>query len=151
MNGEHNNVHPVIAPCSYYVDDHHDAMALEEAYFADYDRAMANAALEADYNDYYVNHYLCDEEDDDMMEVEEEEDDEVQGDEEEPGLLDGYDYNNDSLLRLIVGVQSYLADLSQAGMDKRDSPLLELQYKMYTYLRQRAFDMGLNLETILQC
>ncbi|KAI9315164.1 hypothetical protein BX666DRAFT_1835762, partial [Dichotomocladium elegans] len=53
-----------------------------------------------------------------------------------------YDYEQDSLLHLIVGVQSYLTDMSAAGIDRKDSPLLELQYKMYTYLKRRAYEMG---------
>ncbi|KAH8556621.1 hypothetical protein BGW37DRAFT_405488, partial [Umbelopsis sp. PMI_123] len=52
----------------------------------------------------------------------------------------------DALLNLIVGVQQYLADLQTAGANNRqDSPLLELQYKMYTYLKQRACEMGMDL------
>ncbi|KAG2233850.1 hypothetical protein INT48_005296 [Thamnidium elegans] len=50
---------------------------------------------------------------------------------------DYYDYRNDSLLELVVGVQTYLAEQA-----KFDSPLYGLQYKLYTYMRQRALDLG---------
>ncbi|CDS05784.1 hypothetical protein LRAMOSA08312 [Lichtheimia ramosa] len=55
-----------------------------------------------------------------------------------------YDYQQDALLHLVVGVQSYLADLSCSGLsnDQQASPLNDLQYKMYTYLKRRAHDMG---------
>ncbi|KAI9478475.1 MAG: hypothetical protein EXX96DRAFT_571029 [Benjaminiella poitrasii] len=39
-----------------------------------------------------------------------------------------------SLFQLILDVQSYLTEAP------KDSPLLALQYKMYTYLKQRAYD-----------
>ncbi|KAI8141205.1 hypothetical protein BJV82DRAFT_503069, partial [Fennellomyces sp. T-0311] len=52
-------------------------------------------------------------------------------------------YNNDALLYLIMGVQSYISEMSNNGlMNERDSPLFELQYKMYTYMKQRACEMG---------
>ncbi|EIE89425.1 hypothetical protein G6F46_003304 [Rhizopus delemar] len=44
---------------------------------------------------------------------------------------------NDRLLKLIVDVQSYLSEAPTS-----DSPLLALQYKMYTYLKQRALEMN---------
>ncbi|GAA5809847.1 hypothetical protein MFLAVUS_003262 [Mucor flavus] len=50
---------------------------------------------------------------------------------------DYYDYRNDSLLELVVGVQTYLTEQA-----KFDSPLYDLQYKLYTYMRQRALDLG---------
>jgi U3 small nucleolar ribonucleoprotein component len=52
---------------------------------------------------------------------------------EEIGIMD------DSLLKLIVDVQCYLSEAST------DSPLFALQYKMYTYLKQRAFEMGMEV------
>jgi hypothetical protein len=59
--------------------------------------------------------------------------------------------DQDALLNLIVGVQQYLADLQTAGANNRqDSPLLELQYKMYTYLKQRACEMGMDLDEALE-
>ncbi|KAL0095875.1 hypothetical protein J3Q64DRAFT_1615238, partial [Phycomyces blakesleeanus] len=53
------------------------------------------------------------------------------------------DYQNDSLLNLVVGVQSYLSDMTTQPT-QHVSPLLDLQYKMYIYLKQRAIDMGLD-------
>jgi hypothetical protein len=59
--------------------------------------------------------------------------------------------NQDALLKLIVGVQQYLSDLQNAGANNhQDSPLLELQYKMYTYLKQRACEMGMDLDEALE-
>jgi hypothetical protein len=59
--------------------------------------------------------------------------------------------DQDALLNLIVGVQQYLADLQNAGANNRqDSPLLDLQYKMYTYLKQRACEMGMDLDEALE-
>ncbi|ORX45713.1 hypothetical protein DM01DRAFT_1339940 [Hesseltinella vesiculosa] len=63
---------------------------------------------------------------------------------------DTYHYENDALLKLIVGVQSYLTDAACDGMDRQDSPLLDLQYKMYMYLKQRASDMGVDLHALDQ-
>ncbi|KAI8970968.1 hypothetical protein BDB01DRAFT_813147 [Pilobolus umbonatus] len=51
------------------------------------------------------------------------------------------EYHDDSLIKLIVDVQSYLMDAPT------DSPLLALQYKMYTYLKQRAYDMGMDVSS----
>lgn len=81
----------------------------EETCFSQYDCDMANAAAEADYQDYYEEQ--------------------------------SYDYQSDSLLELVVGVQSYLAE-QQANSTKCDSPLYNLQYKLYTYMRQRALELG---------
>ncbi|KAI7903043.1 uncharacterized protein BX663DRAFT_509333 [Cokeromyces recurvatus] len=39
-----------------------------------------------------------------------------------------------NLFQLILDVQSYLTEAP------KDSPLLALQYKMYTYLKQRAYE-----------
>ncbi|KAI9289286.1 hypothetical protein BC943DRAFT_314020 [Umbelopsis sp. AD052] len=59
--------------------------------------------------------------------------------------------DQDALLKLIVGVQQYLSDLQNAGANnQQDSPLLELQYKMYTYLKQRACEMGMDLDEALE-
>lgn len=81
------------------------------------------------------------------MELDQEDDQQRQGDENniEQHL---YNYQEDSLLHLIVGVQSYLSDMANAGIDRNDSPLLDLQYKMYTYLKQRACDMGVDAENL---
>ncbi|KAG2232550.1 hypothetical protein BDF21DRAFT_428822 [Thamnidium elegans] len=51
-------------------------------------------------------------------------------------------YVDDSLLKLIVDVQSYLSEAPT------DSPLFALQYKMYTYLRQRASELGMDVSAI---
>ncbi|KAG2212304.1 hypothetical protein INT47_001663 [Mucor saturninus] len=50
--------------------------------------------------------------------------------------------DDDSLLRLIVDVQCYLSEAPT------DSPLFALQYKMYTYLKQRASEMGMDVTSI---
>ncbi|CAO3631689.1 unnamed protein product [Mucor hiemalis] len=91
----------------------------EKSYFQEYDQEMIEAVTEAECYDYYEQ----------QEEVEEEE--EMQ--QEEEYILDH------SLLKLIVDVQSYLAEAPQ------DSPLFALQYKMYTYLKQRATEMGMEI------
>ncbi|KAI8330269.1 hypothetical protein BD560DRAFT_416371 [Blakeslea trispora] len=50
---------------------------------------------------------------------------------------------DEGLLKLILDVQSYLAEAPQ------DSPLFALQYKMYTYLRQRASELGMNISSLM--
>ena len=149
----------------------------EQAYFDEYDRAFDQATLEADYYDAYYEEQQQEQEDETMMEMDqvdnneqyyyyeendnmidinaknnimndnEQEQQEQQEEGEETQTQDSYDYQRDSLLHLIVGVQSYLSDASALNMDRNDSPLADLQYKMYTYLKQRACDMGVDMET----
>lgn len=97
----------------------------EEGFFQDYDQEMIEAVAEADYFDYYEQQQ--------QGEDEEEEQEEEEMQQEEEYILDH------SLLKLIVDVQSYLSEAPQ------DSPLFALQYKMYTYLKQRAFEMGMDI------
>lgn len=87
-----------------------DEYQSELNYFNEYDQEMVEAVNEAEYQDYYQ-----------------------QEQDEETNIMD------DSLLKLIVDVQSYLAEAPT------DSPLFALQYKMYTYLKQRAFEMGMEV------
>ncbi|KAI8047827.1 uncharacterized protein B0P05DRAFT_565205 [Gilbertella persicaria] len=47
------------------------------------------------------------------------------------------------LLKLILDVQSYIAEAPQ------DSPLYPLQYKMYTYLKQRVSELGMDISSLL--
>ncbi|KAI7860006.1 hypothetical protein BDC45DRAFT_495462 [Circinella umbellata] len=144
----------------------------EQAYFDEYDRAFDQATLEADYYDAYYEQE--DQEDETMMEIDQVDNDEQyyyneennnmndinakndimndneqeqQEEGEETQTKNSYDYQRDSLLHLIVGVQSYLSDASALNMDRNDSPLADLQYKMYTYLKQRACDMGVDMDT----
>lgn len=122
----------------------------EESYFGDYDRAVAAAALTADYYDSNYDHYhpdgFVEQEDENVMELDQEDDQQPEAGEHNIEHL--YNYQEDSLLHLIVGVQSYLSDMANAGIDRNDSPLLDLQYKMYTYLKQRACDMGVDAENL---
>lgn len=53
-----------------------------------------------------------------------------------------YDYRHDSLLELVVGVQSYLTEQQAVSSKISDSPLYNLQYKLYSYMRQRALELG---------
>lgn len=124
----------------------------EQALFGEYDRAIATAALTADYYDYYNNDNALSADLDNLDEdvvmdnyYDKEQDQEEDNDIENQSV---YDYQNDSLLHLIVGVQSYLSDVSSAGIDRHDSPLLDLQYKMYTYLKRRACDMGVDIDNL---
>ncbi|KAI8391147.1 uncharacterized protein BYT42DRAFT_555791 [Radiomyces spectabilis] len=97
-------------------------LAAEEAYFAHYDQEILDTIAVADYEDGCMqNDY----------------DDEIMNDNEYV-LNDHYDdaehdYCSDSLLNLVLDVQSYLEEACHAGFVKTDSPLLELQYKMHLY------------------
>ncbi|CEP18265.1 hypothetical protein [Parasitella parasitica] len=102
----------------------------EEECYAQYDLEVAHAVAEADYEDYYYEYHYQDDQDDTMDEYEDYQQ------QNEP-----YDYRNDSLLSLVVGVQNYLTEQAETS-SKCDSPLYNLQYKMYTYMRQRAIELG---------
>ncbi|KAI7882567.1 hypothetical protein K492DRAFT_160349 [Lichtheimia hyalospora FSU 10163] len=132
----------------------------QDCYFDQYDRAMEAARLSADIQDYcYSQQYLWQQneqvnDDTMMMEYQEEENNYYYDDENM--MMEEYDrqsiasqesYNNEALLSLIAGVQSYLSDATNAGIVK-DSPLLELQYKMYTYMKQQACEMGYNVDEL---
>jgi hypothetical protein len=135
-----------------------DAIHAEEVFFAEYDEAMS---LEADYFDHHqqqiyhehqnvTDRCLGNANSDDRhaqnqqdLQEEEEEDDNMDTDDVV------YDYQDDALLKLIVGVQSYISDLTSVGVDRHDSPLIGLQYKMYTYLKQRVDDMGVDVDSLM--
>lgn len=51
------------------------------------------------------------------------------------------EYSNDALLQLILGVQDYIAETANAGITV-NPPLMDLQWKMYHYMRQQALEMG---------
>ncbi|CEP11750.1 hypothetical protein [Parasitella parasitica] len=87
-----------------------DEYQSELIYFNEYDQNMVEVVNAAEYQDYYQQEH--------------------QG--QEINVMD------DSLLNLIVNVQSYLAEAPT------DSPLFALQYKMYTYLKQHAFEIKMN-------
>lgn len=141
-------------------------MEEQDCYFDQYDRAMEAARLSADIQDYcYSQHYLWQQKeqvnadnDDDVMDYQEEENNYYyynnDGDENMMMMEEDDDrqeeessYNNEALLSLIAGVQSYLTDATNAGIVK-DSPLLELQYKMYIYMKQQACEMGYNVDEL---
>jgi hypothetical protein len=89
----------------------------EKEYYANYDHEMNEAITDANYQD-----QLCNNEDE-----------------------EGYDYQNDPLLELIMGVQSYLIEQANIYDGKMiDSPLYNLQYKMHAYMRQRASELGID-------
>ncbi|CDS08745.1 hypothetical protein LRAMOSA10106 [Lichtheimia ramosa] len=138
-------------------------MEEQDCYFDQYDRAMEAARLSADIQDYcYSQHYLwqhneqVNDDDDDTMMMDYQEEEENNYDDDEQNMMEEDDqqsiaseesYNNEALLSLIAGVQSYLTDATNAGIVK-DSPLLELQYKMYTYMKQQACEMGYNVDEL---
>jgi len=41
----------------------------------------------------------------------------------------------DPLLRLCVGVQAYIYELRQRGASHNDSPLLDIEYKLHSYVQ----------------
>lgn len=131
-------------------EDHHSG----GIYFMDHNVAKDNTttALEWMDDNYYCenDHYpyayydqILNNGEDDMYDFEGQ-----QEEQHHQGEQVAYDYRQDALLHLVVGVQSYLSDLSCSGLsnDQQDSPLNDLQYKMYTYLKRRAHDMGVIAE-----
>ncbi|SAM08598.1 hypothetical protein [Absidia glauca] len=116
--------------------------AQEASDFAQYDHAMYEDYCDDDQQQEYdddPSYYSDDYEDDDAM------------------AWDGSDYNQDgqdekshddsALLRLILGVQMYLGETNVSGT-KDDTPLMELQYKMYTYMKQRALELGMDTSSL---
>ncbi|CAO3627653.1 unnamed protein product [Mucor fragilis] len=119
-------------PHPYQYQEQEMQEAEEEDYcYSQYDLQVANAVAEADYQDYYCEYQYQDEY------MEEYDDEEPQQYQQDPS----YDYRNDSLLSLVVGVQNYLTEQADQS-SKCDSPLYNLQYKMYVYMRQRAIELG---------
>ncbi|KAI8637592.1 hypothetical protein BD408DRAFT_424309 [Parasitella parasitica] len=116
--------------CQYQYQVQEKQQQEEEECYTQYDLEVANAVAEADYEDYYCESHYQDNQDESMSEYE---DDQQQN---QP-----YDYRNDSLLSLVVGVQNYLTEQAD-NSSKCDSPLYNLQYKMYIYMRQRAIELG---------
>ncbi|KAI8879020.1 hypothetical protein K501DRAFT_287593 [Backusella circina FSU 941] len=99
----------------------------EQVYFNEYDMAMEEAINDADR---YIEELH-------QMQQQEEEvgiDSEIIQEEQQAPVDENY-IIDESLLRLIVDVQSYLTEAPT------DSPLLKLQYKMYTYFKQRVTEM----------
>ncbi|CEI95241.1 hypothetical protein RMCBS344292_09432 [Rhizopus microsporus] len=84
-----------------------------------------------EYENAYFNDY-----DQEMVEAVNEADYNDQQKEQEDQEQDDEYIIDERLLKLIVDVQSYLSEVPAA-----DSPLLALQYKMYTYLKQRAMEI----------
>jgi hypothetical protein len=118
---------------------------MEDAHYVQYDLEVANAVAEADYQDYYYEQQL--QQLQQLQQIEEEYFDEEEEEEEEDinqKSQQNYDYQHDSLLSLVVGVQSYLTEQEHYA-SSNDSPLYSLQYKLHTYLRQRALELGVQL------
>ncbi|KAJ8661535.1 hypothetical protein O0I10_002802 [Lichtheimia ornata] len=118
----------------YFMDPNVANNNMDDYYYGEDDDPYA-------FYDQILNHGGGD--DDEMYDNFEEQEAQHQGEQQS-----AYDYQQDALLHLIVGVQSYLSDLSCSGLsnDQQDSPLNDLQYKMYTYLKRRAHDMGVIAE-----
>ncbi|KAG1053071.1 hypothetical protein G6F43_004833 [Rhizopus delemar] len=96
---------------------------VEEECYSGYDHEMTDTIEEADEQDQFY-----------YYEEEEEEEEEE------------YDYQNDSLLNLILAVQTYLEEQAKMhGSKVTESPLYGLQYKMYIYMRQRAYELGIGI------
>ncbi|CAO3626339.1 unnamed protein product [Cunninghamella blakesleeana] len=127
-------------------NNNHNHEEQEKEYFDQYDHVMTIEAERFDQYEqdpYYYNEYQQEEEDEEMnMNMEEVE---VIDDDEQENDHPIYQVEDDALLKLIVGVQSYLAS---SGADRHDSPLMDLQYKMYIYMKQRALDMGVDADAL---
>ncbi|KAI8340582.1 hypothetical protein BC941DRAFT_500183 [Chlamydoabsidia padenii] len=128
-----------------------DALNAEEAFFADYDHAMSREAGYFDHHQQGFSDHQLMTGGDDLDDRQDEQT--LQQEEEEEDMMDSddmvYDYQDDALLKLIVDVQSYISDLTNVGVDRHDSPLIGLQYKMYTYLKQRVNDMGMDADSLM--
>ncbi|KAI8073151.1 hypothetical protein BC940DRAFT_290660 [Gongronella butleri] len=130
-------------------DDEDDVAMLqfyETSDFCRYDQSMYGVDVDAghhvDEDDLLMHDYDAADGHEVIVDDEGEEDDEfeVDGDDQEE------DHDDSSLLRLIVGVQMYLSEQEPAEpVDRADgTPLMDLQYRMYTYLRQKAFELGVD-------
>jgi hypothetical protein len=95
----------------------------EQVYFDMYDTAMEEAINDAD-------RYI-----EELNQTQEQVEEVGIKSEEQQDPMDENYIIDESLLRLIVDVQSYLTEAPT------DSPLLKLQYKMYTYFKQRVSEM----------
>ncbi|CAO3590512.1 unnamed protein product [Absidia cylindrospora] len=139
-----------------YERDHSIANALhaEELYFADYDYVMTLEAnsFEQQHNQTFLDDNDDGNDDDDdekiLFDADEHSIDHLDNDSEAMEMGTDYNYQDDALLKLIVDVQSYLCE-TNAGVDRNESPLVGLQYKMYTYLKQRVNDMGIGVNSLV--
>ncbi|ORZ12822.1 hypothetical protein BCR42DRAFT_420037 [Absidia repens] len=128
----------------------------EELYFADYDYVMtleANSFEQQHNQAFFDDNHDGDNNNDGDEQILLDADEYNDGDHQEEDLIamgmeTGYNYQDDALLKLIVDVQSYLCE-TNAGVDRNESPLVGLQYKMYTYLKQRVNDMGIDINTLV--
>ncbi|KAL0090936.1 hypothetical protein J3Q64DRAFT_1707738 [Phycomyces blakesleeanus] len=59
-----------------------------------------------------------------------------------------FNQRQDGLLSLILGVQSYLSEVSKSQPGEHNSPLFDLQHKMFMYLKQRDFQVELDFSTV---
>ncbi|KAL9558268.1 hypothetical protein MBANPS3_000968 [Mucor bainieri] len=115
--------------------------AEEDYCYTQYDLQVANAVAEADYQDYYCEYqqqYQDEDHQDEYMDDQDEYMEEYDNEEPQQYQQDSsYDYRNDSLLSLVVGVQNYLTEQADQS-SKCDSPLYSLQYKI-------AIELGVQL------
>ncbi|KAI8078832.1 uncharacterized protein BX664DRAFT_342821 [Halteromyces radiatus] len=139
MMNEYNN--GMTEDINYYyssMDDTSDEIHMMQAQEAN-DFAQYDQMYQALYDDPSI------EQDNEMMWEEEEEEELYDVDHEvgDDDMDEEEEHDDSALLRLIVGVQMYLGETSFIH-DKNDTPLLDLQYKMYTYMKQRAFELGMD-------
>ncbi|KAG2228148.1 hypothetical protein INT45_009194 [Circinella minor] len=100
--------------------------------------------LERVEKDYYFPEYYDEEE---VVEAVVSPEEEEEDDRKSASSMESY--NNDALLYLILNVQSYISEMSNSSlMNETDSPLFGLQYKMYTYMKQRASEVGFNVDSL---
>ncbi|KAI9487781.1 MAG: hypothetical protein EXX96DRAFT_554629 [Benjaminiella poitrasii] len=124
---------------------------MEEQHHTQYDTDMVNAVAEAGFQDYY---YYCleqlklqqnqDEYMSDADDIYEQDYNIPYGLQHTSEMQQGQEAacQSNSLLNLVVDVQTYLTEQADYynHLPMHESPLYNLQYKMYTYLRQKSLE-----------
>ncbi|ORZ25591.1 hypothetical protein BCR42DRAFT_400499 [Absidia repens] len=138
--------------------DEFSIMQIQEANdFAAYDQAMYDAC----YYDYqqqqvyddengFVDNYEYDDNADTIMWDDEQQSGyyNQQDDDDANEYQQEENHDDSALLRLILGVQTYLDEATTTNRSTADTPLMDLQYKMYTYMKQRAFELGMDTSSL---
>ncbi|CAO3609036.1 unnamed protein product [Cunninghamella echinulata] len=121
--------------------------------FEEYDQAMYNAMYYTDDYSYHDGDYMEDDEEEEQQQQQQQDDyndDNMMlwddNNNEEYEYEEEQQHDDSALLRLIVDVQMYLSE--SPSLNKNDTPLLDLQYKMYTYMKQKAIELGVDTSNL---
>ncbi|KAI9299500.1 hypothetical protein BJ944DRAFT_274188 [Cunninghamella echinulata] len=113
--------------------------------FEEYDQAMYNAMYYTDDYSYHDGDYMEDDEEEEQQN-DYNDDDMMLWDDNNNEEYEEEQHDDSALLRLIVDVQMYLSE--SPSLNKKDTPLLDLQYKMYTYMKQKAIELGVDTSNL---